>query len=51
MFGKIHVPPHACFECPVKAFHDTGFGFGIMGGREMNGLESQSQFSVGNSLS
>jgi hypothetical protein len=45
MFGKI--PPHACFECPLKAFHDTGFGFGITGSKEMNELESLSQFWVG----
>jgi hypothetical protein len=45
MFRKI--APHACLERPMKAFHDTGFGFGITGGEEMNGLESQSQFSVG----
>jgi hypothetical protein len=28
-------------------FHDTGFGSGITGGEEMNGLESLSQFSIG----
>jgi hypothetical protein len=45
MFRKI--APHACFKRPLKAFHDTGFGFGITGGKEMNGLKSMSQFSVG----
>jgi hypothetical protein len=44
MFGKI--APHPCFERLLKAFHDTGFGFGIRGGKEMNELESLSQFSV-----
>jgi hypothetical protein len=40
---------HACFERPLKAFHDTGtsFGFGITGSEEMNRLEILSQFSVG----
>ena len=45
MFCKI--APHACFERSLKALHDTGFGFGITGREEMNGLESLSQFSVG----
>jgi hypothetical protein len=45
MFRKI--APHARFECSLKAFHDTGFGFCITGGEEMNRLESLSQFSVG----
>ena len=40
LFGKI--TPHACFECSLKAFHDTGFGFRITGGEEMNRLESLS---------
>jgi hypothetical protein len=35
-----------CFEGPLKVFHDTGLGFGITGGKEMNGLESLSHLSV-----
>jgi hypothetical protein len=42
-----NIAPYACFERPLKAFHDTGFGFGITDGEEMNGLESLCQFSVG----
>jgi hypothetical protein len=45
MFCKI--APHSSFEHPLKAFNNTGFGFGITGGEEMNGLESLSQFLVG----
>jgi hypothetical protein len=45
MFRKI--APHACFERPLIAFQDTGFGFSITGSEEMNGLESLSQFLVG----
>jgi hypothetical protein len=44
---RIYSNPDPHGERPLKVFYDTGFGFGITGGKEMNGLESLSQFSVG----